>query len=174
MKPTTFAPDRPAGQTLDAWWRNLAENRGDRAELRRAHTPDAAALVPATVHLVTALRTTEAARHGGWVERILVIAGVTAHLDPNRETVILAPNPANTLPERMAAARGDRPVVSELRFRRLLRTPRSELYRPMIRILALLDGEANLFELAESLFWWGPRIQKEWAFTYFPKLPKTA
>ena len=79
-----------------------------------------------------------------------------------------------TLPERMARLQGDRPVVSELRFRRLLRMPRAELYRPMIRILALLDHQANLYELAESMFWWGPNIQKQWAFIYFPKLPKTA
>ncbi len=74
----------------------------------------------------------------------------------------------------MARLQGDRPVVSELRFRRLLRMPRAELYRPMIRILALLDHQANLYELAESMFWWGPNIQKQWAFAYFPKLPKTA
>ncbi|BCX83022.1 CRISPR system Cascade subunit CasB [Methylomarinovum caldicuralii] len=172
MRERTFAPDNPAGNVLREWWLALADNRGDRAELRRARSADDAVLIPSTVQLVTRLRDTDVAQHRGWIERIPPIAGLAAHLDPDARHAIL--EDATPLPERMARLKGDRPVVSELRFRRLLRTPRHDLYRPMIRILALLDHQANLFELAESLFWWGPGIQKQWAFAYFPKLPKTA
>jgi len=172
MKLQTFAPGLPAGEILKDWWLALADNRGDRAELRRAGSPDDAALIPATVQLVTRLRGTDVEKHGDWIERIPAIAGLAAHLDPDARHAIL--EVATPLPERMVHLKGDRPLVSELRFRRLLRTPRQDLYRPMIRILAMLDHQANLFELAESLFWWGPRIQKEWAFIYFPKLPQTA
>jgi len=172
MKIHTFAPDARAGEILRDWWLALADNRGDRAELRRARSPDDAVLVPATVYLVTALRKTDVADHGGWIGRIPLIAGVVAHLDPNKEQTVL--HDTTSLPERMAitAPNSDRPLVSELRFRRLLRTPRHGLYRPMIRILALLDYQANLYELAESLFWWGPKVQKDWAFTYFPRLKR--
>ncbi|GLW59741.1 CRISPR-associated protein Cse2 [Hydrogenophilus thermoluteolus] len=172
MRERTFAPHTPAGNVLEEWWLALAENRGDRAELCRARSADDAALMPVTVQLVTRLQGTAVAQHGGWIERIPAIAGLAAHLDPDARNAVLADT--TPLPERMVRPKGDRPVVSELRFRRLLRTPRHELYRPMMRILALLDHQANLFELAESLFWWGPGMQKQWAFAYFPKLPKTA
>ena len=170
MKIKTFAPDQAAGKTLKSWWEDLKHHRGDRAELRRARSPDDAALVSATVHLVTALKNTGVASCSRRIGRIPLIAGVIAHLDPDKEQAIL--HDTTSLPERMAAPKGDRPLVSELRFRRLLRTPRAELYRPMIRILALLDYQANLYELAESLFWWGPKVQKDWAFIYFPKLKR--
>lgn len=168
----TFKPDGPPGEILKDWWLTLQNHRGDRAELRRARSPDDAALIPVTIDLVTRLRGTDISGHGGWIGRVPAIAGLAAHLNPNAPDAVL--HDATPLAERMAAPKGDRPRVSELRFRRLLRTPRTELYRPMIRVLSLLDGRANLYELAESLFWWGPRIQREWAYLYFPKLPKTA
>ncbi len=172
MKPRTFAPTEPAGQVLRDWWLGLKEDRGGRAELRRARSPDDAALIPAAIALTTRLRGTAVEGHGGWAARIPAIAGLAAHLDPNAEAAVLHDD--TPLPERMACPKGDRPVVSELRFRRLLRLERDELYRPMIRVLALLDGRANLFELADALFWWGPRLKKDWAYAYFPKLPQTA
>ena len=172
MTKKTFAPGTPAGVILREWWLALKDDRGARAELRRAKSPEDVALIPAAIDLVTRLETTPIKSHGGWTERIPPIAGLAAHLDPDAEQAVL--HDTTTLPARMARLQGDRPVVSQLRFRRLLRTPRAELYRSMIRILALLDHQANLYELAESMFWWGPNIQKKWAFAYFPKLPKTA
>lgn len=165
MRVQTFEPKTPAGSVLREWW--LALDRGDRAELRRAKSVEDVALIPATIQLVTRLRGTAVEHHGGWVDRVPAIAGLAAHLDPDARHAIL--EDSTPLPERMAHLQGDRPVVSELRFRRLLRTPRHELYRPMIRILALINGQANLFELAESIYWWGPNIRKDWAFAYFPR-----
>ncbi|RMD56677.1 type I-E CRISPR-associated protein Cse2/CasB [Candidatus Parcubacteria bacterium] len=173
MKLQTFTPDTLAGNVLQEWWLALADNRGDRAELRRAKSAGDAALIPATIDLITRLHGTSVAKHKGGNERIPPIAGLAAHLDTEAEHDIL--HDPTSFPERMVQLKGDRPVVSELRFRRLLRiTERKDLYRPMVRILTLLEGRANLFELAESMFWWGPRIRKDWAFAYFPKLPKTA
>ncbi len=39
MNLQTFAPDVPAGQSLRDWWLTLAQDRGARAELRRAKSP---------------------------------------------------------------------------------------------------------------------------------------
>ncbi len=173
-KEPLFTPDSPAGQVLADWWRDLESDRGARAELRRARSPEDAALIPATIDLITQLRATPLAEHKGWLARIPVIAGLAAHLDHNAAEAVLAPPDREALPKRMASAKGDRPRVSELRFRRLLQYSREELYRPMIRVLAQLDNQAGLFDLAEALFWWGPQIQKTWAFAYFPALKKTA
>ena len=64
-------------------------------------------------------------------------------------------------------ARGDKPVVSELRFRRLLQHEREELYVALIRVIRLLDGCANIHELANVCFHWGYTEKKRWAFAYF-------
>lgn len=174
QKEALFAPDSPAGQVLADWWRDLESDRGARAELRRARSPEDAALIPATIDLITRLRATPVADHLGWLTRIPAIAGLAAHLDHNAASDVLAPPNREALPRRMASAKGDRPRVSELRFRRLLRYSRDELYRPMLRILAQLDNQASLFDLADAIFWWGPQIQKTWAFAYFPALKQSA
>lgn len=173
-KEPLFSPDSPAGRVLTNWWKRLASDRGGRAELRRAHSPEDAALIPAAIDLITRLRSTPVTEHRGWEARIPAIAGLAAHLDANATQVVLASPDRAALPKAMAHSRGDRPRVSELRFRRLLRTPRSELYRPLVRVLAQLDHQAGLYDLADALFWWGPNIHKAWAFTYFPALKKTA
>lgn len=173
-KEPLFAPNSPAGQVLAAWWRGLESDRGARAELRRARSPEDAALIPATIDLITRLRATPVAKRSGWLLRIPTIAGLAAHLDHNAVDKVLAPPNRDALPRYMASANGDRPRVSELRFRRLLQYSRDELYRPMIRVLAQLDHQAGLFDLADAIFWWGPQIQKSWAFAYFPALKKSA
>lgn len=174
QKEPLFTPDSPAGRVLAEWRADLEQDRGGRAELRRARSPEDAALIPATIDLITRLRATPVAEHKGWLARIPAIAGLAVHLDRHAAKEVLAPPDREALPRRMASAKGDRPRVSELRFRRLLQYSRDDLYRPMIRILAQLDDKAGLFDLADAVFWWGPQIQKAWAFAYFPALKKSA
>jgi CRISPR system Cascade subunit CasB len=69
---------------------------------------------------------------------------------------------------------GNPPVVSELRFRRLLQRDRTDLYGAMIRILRMLDHRANLPDLISSVFYWGDKVRKDWAFYYFPNTPEKA
>ena len=169
-----FSPDSPSGKTLADWWRGLENDRGARAELRRARSPEDASLIPATINLITLLRGTPVSEHSGWQSRIPAIAGLSSRLDADARSIVLAAPNRDALPRRMASPKGDRPRVSELRFRRILQTHRDELYRPMIRVLAQLDNQISLFDLADTLFWWGPQIQKSWAFAYFPALKKPA
>ena len=175
MKSHTFSPDNSSGQVLRDWWLKLQEDRGTRAELRRARSANDVALIPATIDLIIRLQGSTVARHSRWRHRIPLIAGLAAHLKADEEVVLQAQHILG-LPERMAervSKDKHRPRVSELRFRRLLRLERDELYHPMIRLLALMDGRANLYELADALFWWGPSVKKEWAYAYFPKLPQS-
>lgn len=173
QRQSLFDPNNDSGKVLAAWWRGLAGDRGARAELRRARSPDHAALVPATIDLVVRLRATPVSEHKGWLPRVPPIAGIAAHLDPNAEARVLSAPSSSALPKQMAETVGARPRVSELRFRRLLRCSRDELYRPMIRVLAQLDGRASVFDVANAVFWWGPQIQKAWAFAYFPALHRS-
>lgn len=74
-----------------------------------------------------------------------------------------------TLARQMA---GNPPTVSELRFRRLLQRDQNNLYGAMIRILRMLDHTANLTDLIHSVFYWGDKVKKDWAFDYFPNTPE--
>jgi CRISPR system Cascade subunit CasB len=72
----------------------------------------------------------------------------------------------------MARRKGDSALVSELRFRRLLQCDRKKLYGSLIRILRLLDDTADLYDLAESVYFWGESVKKIWAYAYFPLAPE--
>ena len=58
----SFRSETALGQTLLRWWQGLDNNRGDRAELRRAHNLTAIALTSAYQHLYRILLSR------GWAE----------------------------------------------------------------------------------------------------------
>lgn len=163
-----FSRGEPAGERLTAWWAGLENHRGTRAELRRCRDEVEAALHPDVVRFCYRLRP-EMTGQLGWEGRVAMILGLASHLDHNAAAEVLGSD--KTLAERMAQRIGDRPKVSELRFRRLLRLERSELYAPAMRVLHLLDGRAGLHDLANAVYWWGKGVRKEWADTYFPLVP---
>jgi CRISPR system Cascade subunit CasB len=159
-----FKSDNPAGQELARWHRALADNRGDRAALRRCGTLVEVAFVPAFHQLSRALRAAADAPVNP--DRLLAVAGLVA---------IIKQPIANSLPRQMATpnAGGTSPVVSGLRFRRLLQCQtQDELFTTMRRILRLLDDQANLCDLANSVYGWNERTRKRWAYEYYGVLPR--
>jgi CRISPR system Cascade subunit CasB len=74
----------------------------------------------------------------------------------------------------------DRVPVSELRFRRILATDDlAELYTQLRRAISLLDGTANLIDLARVLCRWRPIAEqnpydprKNWAYDYYAAAPQ--
>jgi len=151
------------GDILYTFWQNLALDKGARAQLRRCKNISQVIMTPSYQRLC--------ARCGNFLtdtpnsrERLAAIAGLLSHLNTHKSDL--------KLPEQMAQSRGDRPLVSELRFRRLLQRDFEELYAALIRILRMLNGEANLYNLSKSIFYWGDSIKKEWAFAYFPRIPE--
>ncbi len=159
-----FDSDSPVGQIINEFWQGLEDDKGSRAELRRCKRPDEVVMVPAFHRLCHRVRPLMKHERDGWEMRLAAIAGLLAHvrqLDTRR-----------TLAEQMAASKGDSPVVSELRFRRLLQRDRRDLYGALIRVLGLLDKTANPFDLARSVYYWGDGERKRWAFAYFPRVPE--
>lgn len=158
-----FKPDNPAGQQLMLWHRALADNRGDRAALRRCGTLVEVAFVPAFHQLIRALRASIDAPVNP--DRLLAVAGLAA----------LIKQPISPLmPSQMAKphAGGSNPPVSELRFRRLLQCQtQEELFTTLRRVLHLLDDQANLCDLANSVYGWNERTRKRWAYDYYGALP---
>lgn len=154
-----FDKESSMGKHLTAWWRGLQERPGERAELRRAGTVAEVVMTPAFQRACS-----QFAGHfqneKKWEDRLAAIIGLLSHV---REAS------GQKLGEQMA---GNPPVVSELRFRRLIQRNRDDLYVAMIRVIRMLKYRANPYDLAGSIYYWGDSVKKEWAYSYFPKIPK--
>ena len=153
-----FSSDTPLGQHLASWWRGLAQRPGERAELRRAATVAQLVMTP-SFQRTCPLFAGHFKAEKGWQDRLAAIIGLLAHV---REFS------SQGLAEQMA---GQPPVVSELRFRRLLQRERDELYVAMIRVIRMLHYRVNPYDLATAIYFWGDDIKKAWAYSYFSKTP---
>ncbi|MDZ4262481.1 MAG: type I-E CRISPR-associated protein Cse2/CasB [Pseudomonadota bacterium] len=157
----SFRPEAALGQALLRWWQELDNNRGDRAELRRAHDLTAIALTGAYQHLYRALLVVgwpeaDKPENNGRNERLAAIAGLLAKVTTQDE---------RSVP--VAMSEGERPPFSELRFRRLLDSPSiDDLFIGLRRALPLVESKANVLELANDVLFWGDGVKKRWAYTY--------
>lgn len=143
-------------KTLFDWWKGLENDRGARAELRRARSPEAVVFCGAYHRLCNRLHWDK--------DKLAAIAGLAAHVKKNKAGQKCA--------EQMAS--GDKkPVLSEMRFRRILEiTDSNELYISLLRAIRMLDGRLNLRDLAESVYWWNKITKKNWAYSYWKIAPK--
>lgn len=161
-----------AGKVAFAWWSRLTDKKtgdaGARARLRRSHTP-AEALGERTA--LSLVRQFEKVRPKPSTNRLLDLARVLVHV---REHVPITPMRAagwKTFPHDRAdvGGLGERPLLSEVRFRRLMRAERDndELVAAFIRLVRLLDGSCNVARLAEDFLYWGDRSREKMAFEYY-------
>jgi CRISPR type I-E-associated protein CasB/Cse2 len=65
-----------------------------------------------------------------------------------------------------------RPLLSELRFRRLLQTTRAERLEAFKRLVHQLKGKARVADLTDSYLNWddkvlGDKVRERWAFDYY-------
>ena len=157
----SFRPESALGMALLRWWEGLDKNRGSRAELRRAHDLTAIALTGAYQHLYRTLLAfgwpeEDKPENNGRNERLAAIAGLLAHVKTQGE---------RSLPVIMSE--GERPPLSELRFRRLLESSSlDEVFIGLRRALPLVAYQANVPELANDVLFWGDSVKKRWAYTY--------
>lgn len=153
-----FDPDDESGKVLFEWWKGLEDNRGDRAQLRRARNPAEVVFVPMYHRLYHQLRLADR-------EALACVAGLCAH--------VKASDVAKTIAERMADGSNDKAKVSGLRFRRLLKIDdRDEFYNAMRRIIQLLESVVNIYSLAQTVYWWNQRTKKQLAYEYYENAPE--
>ncbi|CBK41283.1 putative CRISPR-associated protein Cse2 [Nitrospira defluvii] len=146
--------DHPSFNVLKMWWQALESNRGERAALRRAASLTEVMLSPAFHRLLHSLQ-----REGYGVAeyrypKLAAIAGLAARV--KTET-------SETLATRMGNPKsgGDKAAMSDLRVRRVLACDEvEELYTLLRRALALLGDQANLSDLAATLWHWSPMDEK--------------
>lgn len=158
----TFDANKPLGEALQKWWQDLQDRHGDRAELRRAKTVSDVILLPAFQRACVRFKPYFQYEEN-WESRLAAVLGLLAHV---RQLQL-----NDSLALQMA---GNPPIVSELRFRRLIQRDRSDLYVSMIRVLRMLGHQANLHDLAHSIYFWGDGVKRRWAFDYFPNTPDKA
>ncbi len=160
MGAVNFKKDSPLGRELEKWRRGLREHKGERAAFCRAKGVSEIILLPEFHYALQRFkRFFSAERH--WEGRLAAVLGLASHV---RETADVG------LAEQMAGD-GESPPVSELRFRRLIqKDQRDDLYAPLIRVLRMLGKRANPHDLARSVYYWGPKVKKDWACGYFSKI----
>lgn len=168
-----FRADSELGRALLDLCKQIGPDadRATRAALLRCRAPGDVIAVPAYHRLCVRLQPT-IGEEFHWQERLAAVVGLLA--------VVRSADDREGLAARMARSAGDRPTVSELRFRRLLKTEGRDsdrFYPAMRRILKLLDHKANPLELARVTYYWddrfrGPDIRRDWAFAYFSALPQ--
>lgn len=135
---------------IESWWNGLKEDKGGRAELRRAHGPTEVVFLPAYHQLYGKLESLNFNK-----EALACVAGICAHVKENRQ---------GKLAEQMANE------ISSLRFRKLLAiSDRGELYYMMIRVVRHLDGAVNVADLAKTVYWWNDKTKKDLAYAYYSK-----
>lgn len=157
-----FNKETAIGKVLFDWWEGLEDDRAGRAILRRASAITAVSLTPPYQRLYRRLCQV------GWAEqakpyhndRLAAVVGLLVHVKRNDERA-----PAKSMSLRDEG--GDRPCVSELRFRRLLESPDVDaLFTGLRRVLPLMDHGANVLTLANDIVHWGDVVKKRWAYDY--------
>lgn len=160
MSETESGKQPNRGERVAAWWRTqLADRdsgaaRGLAARLRRADAL-AALAEPAVQDLARQLGLGLA--QAGVLERL---ARVLAEL---RE------NDAHSLARRLG---GPEPVMSHLRFQRLMRAEGEEFTTALRRAIVMAERRCNVARLAADLLvWdhpeWGEAARRRWIFDYF-------
>jgi len=173
-EPTTSAEHRARD-----WWRHtISDAEGDRsvrAQLRRCTTPLDAACVPAAIGLARLLGRIPDAGAPAWkqkaFERALSLAIVLSHVRSDNGINLLRMLGWGQFPyEAKEADAGEgRPILSELRFKRLLQTEgEEELVRTFARLIALAGHATDVADLARVFLHWDEdRTKRDLALTYF-------
>jgi CRISPR system Cascade subunit CasB len=76
--------------------------------------------------------------------------------------------------QQMGELKGKKPLVNQLRFRRILETEQpEELFQILVRALPLLGNAVNLLDLSDSVYRWNDKNndkRKRWALEYYSTL----
>lgn len=147
-------PDHSSFTALKAWWRSLETDRGERAALRRAASLTEVMLCPSFHRLLNSLRQAGCGVAQHRYPKLAAIAGLAARVKAEISEPLAA---------RMGAPKneGKKAAVSELRMRRILACDDvEELYTLLRRALSLLDDQANLQDLAATVWRWSPMDEK--------------
>lgn len=159
--PPVAAQSEEPRSTAWRWWKSLGEeDRAGRAELRHCGTVAEVAFTAPYHRLLQRL----GSRLGeGDARRVALLAAVLAHIEDE-------PAELASLPRRMGTPKGEGqgPVVSDARFRHLLRNQEpDELLREVVRVVRQLDRTAAIDPLFRDLMKWDEPTRMRWAREFY-------
>jgi len=162
-------------RALLIWHQWLDDNRGDRARLRRAESPEDILLTDAFFHFLEKMP-----ESGPWRNMMLAsasVAGALSHVKVHKENSTFAKQLATPMEGKSKAP------MSELRFQQLQKSRTiDDFFRRILRAIRLLDGNANILSLANDIMHWhrefessidrnpNKRLAVRWATDYFTAL----
>lgn len=139
------------GTEILGWWgralnRETARGRALSARLRRGSAIEI--LCEPEVHELA--RKLNSKNGGGLARLASVLAEVREHADGS-----------------LAFALGKGPVLSNLRFQRLIRSRDDELEIALKRAIRMAGHRCNVASLGEDLLFWNEKTRMRWCFHYF-------
>lgn len=163
------------------WWNTICpnsgseEHKGERAELRRCHSTKDVMITPAYYRLLkkTSVDLENVDLDNRDLEQLHQLAAIAWILswvdedEKNADDIGKKAKFADILAE--SKDNGDKPIFSEIRFRRLLTSNDwDDLSVQVIRALKITKGRANVSDLIESIWFWNRGTTKErWAISYY-------
>lgn len=139
-----------AQQNLLKWWREMHEDKGERARLRRCETPAEAALCKTVFRLRILLPF-----WNSQPEIPATLAGILSHIEEDDARVSFARQLARPKES------GGKPLLSEHRFKKLMKSRDwDEFYQSLRRVLPLMRKQANVLSLADGIVRWGREYGK--------------
>jgi len=185
-------------QILHSWYTWLDDNRGDRARLRRAESPEDILLTDAFFHFLQKMdQTTPNWSQNTPMLTSACIAGALSHVKNDKQMPSKIQGGKNAEASKKMASFAEqlatpaegksKAPMSELRFQQLQKSPTNDdFYRRIIRAIHLLDGNVNIASLANDIIHWhqefnqpigrnpAKRLAVRWATDYFTALPKNS
>lgn len=142
------------------WWMRLKDPSGPHraalARMRRAHTTIDVVQEPEALRLIARLRPFRVND-----DRAATLAGVLALVREDHEVRVARAVGRRSLDDDQSAQ------LSEARFRRLMQSESDDLMAQMRRLVQMTKGQANVFDLAETILYWGDRVRRRWIFEYY-------
>jgi len=170
-QPRLFEEGHPVSEYFLDWWESLKKDKGDRSELRRSKNLQKLQLTSAFQRCYWG-----GLKHFAQKERkpskkqMATIIGLAAYIEKND---IEKKDDQSEKQEHdyfgYQIGRGEeKPKLSELRFRRLLKIKdREKLYRFLIQVIRLLDNKVNLLDLMRIAYFWGNKGKVNLSYKYY-------
>lgn len=148
-------------KSVTEWRMRLDDDRGQRAELRRAKTPVEIICSPAYQRGFVAYMAIKGfPLQPDDIKRLAPAAGLLSHVNVFSGKSHFA--------RQLAASNKGSQEVRDLRFKKLMGIEDTdELYLMLMRLIRYLDGSAHVESLIKGVFYWNDGTKQEWALNYY-------
>ena len=150
------------------WWESLDDNRGERAELRRADNPLEVYVSRAFQRGLAAdlrnsdeFQTLSSDTVEDMLEKLALAAGVLS------QAKVIVDEPS--FPKLMSQTDSGAENMRDVRFRKLMSIPsddRDALYRMLIRLIRLV-GRTDVRSIVNAAYFWSDKTKLNWSREYY-------